>query len=84
MAYQIAIKKSAIKSLYKIPEPYFSTLKSAIYNLAETPRPNGYKKLKGRDAYRIRVADYRVIYEIADKILLIEVIAIGHRKDICE
>ncbi|SFU19781.1 mRNA interferase RelE/StbE [Algoriphagus locisalis] len=84
MTYQIAIKKSAIKSLAKIPEPYFSTLKSAIFNLADTPRPNGCKKLKGREAYRIRVADYRIIYEIADKILLIEVIAIGHRRDIYE
>jgi mRNA interferase RelE/StbE len=84
MAYEIALKKPAIKSLSKIPEPYFSTLKSAIYNLAETPRPIGCKKLKGREAYRIRVADYRVIYEIADKILLIEVIAIGHRRNIYE
>jgi mRNA interferase RelE/StbE len=82
MAYQIAIKKSAIKSLSKISEPYFSTLKSAIYNLADTPRPIGCKKLKGLEAYRIRVADYRVIYEIRDKILLIEVIAVGHRREI--
>lgn len=84
MAYQIAIKKSAIKSLAKIPEPYFSSLKEAIYSLAENPRPLGYKKLKGRDAYRIRVSDYRIIYEIEDSILSIEVIAIGHRKDIYE
>lgn len=84
MTYQIAIKKSAIKSLAKIPEPYFSTLRSAIFDLADAPRPNGCKKLKGREAYRIRVADYRVIYEIQDKILLIDVIVIGHRKDIYE
>lgn len=84
MAYQIAIKKSAVKSLAKISEPYFSTIKQAIYKLAEDPRPIGYKKLKGREAFRIRVADYRIIYEIEDKILLIDVIAIGHRKDIYE
>jgi len=84
VTYQIAIKKSAIKSLAKIPEPYFSTLRSAIFDLADAPRPNGCKKLKGREAYRIRVADYRVIYEIQDKILLIDVIVIGHRKDIYE
>ena len=84
MAYQIVIKKTAIKSLSKIPEPYFSTIRTAIFNLADAPRPNGCKKLKGREAYRIRVADYRVIYEIEDKILLIEVIAVGHRKDIYE
>ncbi|MEB2787253.1 type II toxin-antitoxin system RelE/ParE family toxin [Algoriphagus sp. E1-3-M2] len=55
-----------------------------MFNLADVPRPNGCKKLKGKEAYRIRVADYRVVYEIADKILYIEVIAIGHRKDIYE
>jgi mRNA interferase RelE/StbE len=84
VAYQIVINKSAIKSLAKIPEPYFSTLRLAIFDLSDAPRPNGCKKLKGREAYRIRVADYRVIYEIQDKILLIDVIAIGHRKDIYE
>lgn len=84
MAYSIAIKNSAIKSLAKIPEPYFSALKTAIYALAEDPRPVGCKKLKGRDSYRIRVSDYRVIYEIEDKVLSIEVIAVGHRRDIYE
>ncbi|WP_416377309.1 type II toxin-antitoxin system RelE family toxin [Algoriphagus sp. C2-6-M1] len=48
----------------------FSTLRSVIFNLADVPRPNGCKKLKGKEAYRIRVADYRVVYEIHDKILL--------------
>lgn len=84
MAYRIAIKNSAIKSLAKIPEPYFSALKTAIYALAKDARPVGCKKLKGRDSYRIRVPDYRVIYEIADQVLSIEVIAVGHRKDIYE
>jgi len=82
VAYRIAIKNSAIKSLSKIPEPYYSALKQSIYALAENPRPVGCKKLKGRNSYRIRVSDYRVIYEIEDNVLSIEVIAIGHRKDI--
>ncbi|WP_407640573.1 type II toxin-antitoxin system RelE family toxin [Algoriphagus boritolerans] len=55
-----------------------------MYNLAENPRPIGYKKLKGRDAYRIRVLDYRIIYELEDSILTIELIVIGYRKDIYE
>jgi len=82
VAYRIAIKNSAIKSLSKIPEPYYSALKQSIYALAENPRPVSCKKLKGRNSYRIRVSDYRVIYEIEDNVLSIEVIAIGHRKDI--
>ena len=82
MAYQIRINKRAIKALTKINEPYFTPIKQAIYNLQDNPRPQGYKKLKGRDAYRIRVANYRIIYEILDTELIVNIIAIGHRKDI--
>jgi len=82
MYYKVSLKKSVIKILTKINEPYYSNLKDAIFNLAENPRPNGCKKLKGRDAYRIRVSDYRIIYEINDEILLIDIIELGHRKEI--
>lgn len=84
MAYKITINKRALKSLQSINDPYYSSIKTAIYSLAENPRPQGCKKLKGRDGYRIRVADYRIIYEIFDDILLIDIIALGHRKDIYE
>jgi mRNA interferase RelE/StbE len=84
MAYNVTLKKRAIKALEKINEPYYFNIKEAIYNLADNPRPTGYKKLKGRDAYRIRVADYRIIYEILDSILLVDVIDLGHRKDVYE
>lgn len=84
MAYQITLRKGAIKSLKKINEPYYSSIKEAIYRLAENPRPQGCKKLKGRDGYRIRVADYRIIYDIFDDILQVNVIDLGHRKDIYE
>jgi len=70
--------------LQNINEHYYSTIKQAIYNLADNPRPNGYKKLKGRDSYRIRVADYRIIYDIEDGLLQIRVLDLGHRKDIYE
>jgi mRNA interferase RelE/StbE len=52
--------------------------------LTNDPRPFGYIKLKGRNGFRIRVGNYRIIYDIFDLELLIEVIAIGHRKDIYE
>lgn len=77
------LKKAAIKALEKINEPYYSNIKTAIYSLANNPRPSGCKKLKGRDGYRIRVADYRVIYDIFDDLLLID-IDLGHRKSIYE
>ncbi len=82
MDYQIHINKTAIKALEKVPEPFYSNIKTAIYQLAKNPRPNGYIKLKGRNAFRIRVGNYRIIYEIIDKELIIEIINLGHRKDI--
>jgi len=80
--YQVTLKKRVLKTLEEIDEPYFSSIKNAIYGLATNPRPPGYKKLKGRDGYRIRVANYRIIYDILEEVLLVEVIEMGHRKDI--
>lgn len=82
MTYHVNLSKSVIKTLIKINEPNYSNIKSAIYSLADNPRPRGCKKLKGRSGYRIRVGDYRVIYEIIDNELIIDVITVGHRKDI--
>ncbi len=82
MQYQVTIKPKAVKSLKKINDPYYSNIKTAIVDLGNNPRPEGYKKLKGRDGYRIRVANYRVIYEIFDTELVVDVIDLGHRKDI--
>jgi mRNA interferase RelE/StbE len=82
--YKIRIEKAVLKSLEKISEPYYSKIKMAILKLAKNPRPHGYKQLKGRDGFRIRVADYRIIYDIFEDILTIEIIDLGHRKDIYE
>lgn len=84
MSYSIEIRSKVLKSLVKIREPHYSALKKQLYDLAENPRPNGYRKLKGRNGYRIRVGNYRIIYAIFDAILVIEVIDLGHRKEIYE
>lgn len=84
MLYKVTIGSKAFKALEKINEPDYSSIKTAIYNLANDPRPRGYKKLKGQDGYRIRVGDYRVIYTIVDTLLTVDVINLGHRKDIYE
>jgi mRNA interferase RelE/StbE len=84
MTYQVTIKRSAIKALEKINDPDYTKIKSAISDLVNNPRPQGYKKLKGRDGYRIRVGDYRIIYDIFDNTLTVDVINLGHRKDIYE
>lgn len=82
MLYTINFTKQAFKDLDKINEPFYSNIKQAIINLSVNPRPNGFKKLKGREGFRIRIGNYRVIYNIYDNELVIEVIALGHRKNI--
>ena len=80
--YSILVTKTAQKQLDKLSDEVVNTLLEAIMELADNPRPNGCKKLKGRDGYRIRKGNYRVIYDVFDEILVIEVLALGHRKDI--
>ena len=80
--YQIRISRSAQKQLDKLPDAIADTLIHSISLLTKNPRPPGYKKLKGRDAYRIRKGDYRIIYDIYDNVLTVEVIDVGHRRDI--
>lgn len=84
MPYQLTIRLKVIKVLKKINEPDYTAIKKSILDLANNPRPHGYIKLKGRDGYRIRVGNYRIIYEIIEKVLIVEVLALGHRKDIYE
>ncbi|PJZ68267.1 type II toxin-antitoxin system mRNA interferase toxin, RelE/StbE family [Leptospira perolatii] len=80
--YSVFLSKTATKQLDKLPETITQNLLKAIESLAKNPRPQGSKKLKGRDGYRIRKGEYRIIYDILDQTLIIEVIALGHRKDI--
>lgn len=80
--YTITISKSAQKELDKLPDAIAENLLEAILGLANDPRPPGCKELKGYEAYRIRTGNYRIIYEIKDNVLSVEVITIGHRKDV--
>lgn len=57
--YKIEINKKARKSLDKLSDSIVEPVLSAIYNLSDNPIPKGYRKLKGRKGYRIRVGDYR-------------------------
>lgn len=82
MKYAVLIERYAQKQIMKLDKKIIPIIKVAIVALADNPRPYGYKKLKGEDAYRIRVGDYRVIYEIDDGKIIITVVSVGHRKDI--
>lgn len=82
MKYTVFIERYAQKQILKLDKKVIPVIKSAIASLAENPRPYGYKKLKGEDAYRIRVSDYRIIYEIYDDRIIVTVVSVGHRKNI--
>jgi mRNA interferase RelE/StbE len=82
--YKVTLSKAAQKQLDKLSDTVADPILDAIATLASNPRPSGVKKLKGRDGYRIRKGDYRIIYDIHDYVLIVDVIAIGHRKDIYE
>jgi mRNA interferase RelE/StbE len=84
-SYAIIIKSSAQKELLGLAKNIAAKVVSAIDKLSQNPRPSGVKKLKGskdNDFYRIRVADYRVVYTIEDQVRIIEIIKVGHRKEI--
>ncbi len=83
MAYSIHIEPSAMRALAKVPLPDRLKIKARIDLLAAAPRPPGVVKLSGAEnLYRIRVGDYRVVYQILDKVLRVIVIRIGHRGEV--
>lgn len=80
--FQILIERAAEKELKRIAAEFRPKLASAIATLAANPRPPGCRKLVGSENdWRIRVGDYRVIYEIADEIRIVRINRIRHRKD---
>lgn len=83
MTYRIVYQTGAQKQLSHLPTLAQTRITGAIGTLSGDPRPHGCKKLQNRNnQYRIRVGDYRVVYSIYDAIVTVEVIDIGHRKDI--
>ena len=76
------IAETAAKSIAKLQPRVALRVRNAILGLAENPRPHSVKMLRGENAYCIRVADYRVVYTINDRVVLVIVIRVGHRRDI--
>ena len=82
-SYRIAWKRSAIKELKYLPKEVVVRIVRAVGQLTENPFPAGVKKLVGSErTYRIRERSYRVVYTVAPSALVIEIIRVGHRKDV--
>lgn len=82
MHYAILILRSAQKELAELPSEIFIRIRDAIQALEEEPRPSGCVKLSGREGWRIRIGNYRIIYEIDDALKKLTVMHIGHRRDV--
>lgn len=81
--YKVDIARRAVKALARLPRRDQQRIRAAIDLLADEPRPPGCVALKGETrAYRVRVGDYRIVYEVYDDRLVVLVISVGHRRDI--
>ena len=82
MTYRVEIARPAQKSLAALDGSIRPRVITAIRALAENPHPPGSLKMVGREGYRIRIGDYRVIYEVREMVLLVDVVEIGHRREV--
>ena len=82
-SYKIEWKNSAYKELQKLPRPMIAKISVAVLDLSNVPFPHGVKTLVGSEfRYRIRIGDYRVVYEVFENRLIIEIVRVRHRKDV--
>lgn len=79
MTYRIELRPAALLALRRIDHADRDRIRGAIALLAHDPRPPSSRALRGRDGYRVRFGDYRILYTIDDDVLLIAVVTLGHR-----
>ncbi len=85
MTYQVVLSPSAIRQLRKFDSDVRRRIQAALELLAENPQPPAATRLvRGADEWRVRTGDYRIIYEIQEGQLLILVLRVGHRREVCE
>ncbi len=82
MRYTLRVRRSAEKELDRLPEFIHERLSRRILGLEDNPRPQGAKKLSNREEYRLRVGQYRVLYTIDDEHKIVEIVAVGHRREV--
>jgi len=82
IAYQVEFKPSAKKALGTLPKKVQRRIQGVIHTLGSNPLPPVAVKLVGRDGYRIRVSDYRIVYTIHKNVLTVVIVSIGHRREV--
>ena len=81
-AYRVEIQRSAERDLDRLSKMLFDRISARLVALAEEPRPPGAEKLAGLEAFRLRVGDYRVVYEVDDSARLVIVTRVRHRREV--
>jgi mRNA interferase RelE/StbE len=82
-SYKVEWKRSAVKELRVLPRDAVKRILQAVGQLSGNPCPVGARKLSGSEhTYRIREGNYRVIYTVSASSMVVEVIRVGHRKDV--
>lgn len=83
MTFRVDVAPAALRQIRRLDPPAKRRIQAAIELLADEPRPSGAKKLAGGEGeWRVRTGDHRIVYEIHDSVLLVLVVAVGHRRDI--
>ena len=81
-SYRVEWRSSARRELRRLAPAAIPRIVEAVAGLAEDPRPNGCRRLSGSDnTYRVRVGTYRVVYELLDDLLLVQIVRVRHRRD---
>ncbi len=80
MAYRVGIRRGAQKQLDRIHAQHRQRIMESVFTLSEDPRPQGSRKLRGREGYRLRVGDYRVLYRIDDEAREVLIAEVWHRQ----
>ena len=80
--YRIELRPAAVRALRKLDPQVRRRIQGAIALLGDDPRPPAARALQGRPGLRVRVGDHRIIYTVADDVLLVVVVTLGHRRDV--
>lgn len=79
---RVELRPAAVRTLRKLDPKIRARIQGVITLLAQDPRPPASRPLRGRPGFRVRVGDYRILYTVADDVLVVVVVTLGHRRDI--
>ena len=82
MSYSVTVQRRAQKQIARFPTNVRDRIESSLRALAGNPRPPGCRRLRGEEGWRLRVGDYRVIYEIDDEERVVTILQVEHRRDV--